>query len=159
MDDEIFAGEITGDRDNESLEEGEDDDEWESESMSEHDEDSEVMNEFEDELADINAHPPSGGPQFDNLFHVISEGMQGIHDDGIGGDMHDDVVDEDLNEDEGQFSCRLFTLPNKKSICSIANVNQDDEGMDEMEEELGEDADDDQESYQGFDEGGSICSS
>lgn len=157
MDDEIFAGEITGDRDNESLEEGEDDDEWESESMSEHDEDSEVMNEFEDELADINAHPPSGGPQFDNLFHVISEGMQGIHDDGIGGDMHDDVVDEDLNEDEGQFNCRLFTLPTKKSMCSTANVNPDDEGMDEMEEELGEDADDDQESYQGFDEGGSIC--
>ena len=36
-------------------------------------------------------------------------------------------------------------------------MNQDDEGMDEMEEELGEDADDDQESYQGFDEGESIC--
>lgn len=38
-----------------------------------------------------------------------------------------------------------------------ADMNQDDEGIDEFEEDLGDDADDDQGSYQGVDEGRKIC--
>lgn len=36
-------------------------------------------------------------------------------------------------------------------------MNQDDEGIDDFEEDLGDDADDDQGSYQGVDEGRKIC--
>jgi len=38
----------------------------------------------------------------------------------------------------------------------IADMDQDDEGIDEFEEDLGDDADDDQGSYQGVDEGRKI---
>ena len=103
-DDEIFAGEITGDRDNESLEEDDDDDEWESEEMSENDEEAEMMNQFEDELADIRqTDEPGDGERFNDLFRVLNEaagGVEDMHDDGFE-DVHDDIVDDELNEDEG----------------------------------------------------------
>ncbi|BCR83410.1 E3 ubiquitin-protein ligase TOM1 [Aspergillus chevalieri] len=126
------TGEITGDHDNESLEEGEDDDdEWESEEISENDEEAEMMDQFEDQLADIRQTDPHGdGQRFDDLFRVLNEaagGMDDLQDDGLMGEMHDDIVD-DMQEDE------------------------DDEGIDEFEEDLGDDADDDQGSYQGVDE-------
>ncbi|KAE8349729.1 ubiquitin-protein ligase [Aspergillus coremiiformis] len=128
-DDEILAGEITGDRDNESLEEG-DDDEWESEDMSEDDEEVEIMNQFEDELAGIRQAEQRGeGQRFDDLFRVLNEAAGGVEDlqaDSLG-DIHDDIVDDDLNDDD------------------------EDEEIDELEEEL-DDADEDQGSYQGFDD-------
>jgi E3 ubiquitin-protein ligase HUWE1 len=104
-DDEILAGEITGDRDNESLEEG-DDDEWESEEMSEDDEEAEILNQFEDELAGIRqAGQRDDGQRFDDLFRVLNEAAGGVEDlqaDSLG-DIHDDIVDDDLNEDDGQY--------------------------------------------------------
>ncbi|CAK38851.1 ubiquitin-protein ligase [Aspergillus niger] len=129
-DDEILAGEITGDHDNESLEEG-DDDEWESEEMSEDDEEAEIMNQFEDELADSlrQAEQRDDGQRFDDLFRVLNEAAGGVEDlqaDSLG-DMHEDIVDDDLADEE------------------------EDEELEELEEEL-EDADDDQGSYQGFDD-------
>lgn len=103
-DDEILAGEITGDHDNDSLEEG-DEDEWESEEMSEDDEEAEIMNQFEDELADIRQADRRGDNQrFDDLFRVLNEAAGGVEDlqgDSLG-DAHDDMVDDDLNDDDGQ---------------------------------------------------------
>ncbi|EAW10523.1 E3 ubiquitin-protein ligase TOM1 [Aspergillus clavatus NRRL 1] len=128
-DDEILAGEITGDQDNDSLEEG-DEDEWESEDMSEDDEEAEIMNQFEDELADIRQADHRGdGQRFDDLFRVLNEAAGGVEDlqaDSLG-DVHDDMADDDLNEDD------------------------DDEEIDELEEEL-DAMDDDEGSYQGFDD-------
>ncbi|GFF26939.1 E3 ubiquitin-protein ligase TOM1-like [Aspergillus udagawae] len=128
-DDEILAGEITGDHDNDSLEEG-DEDEWESEEMSEDDEEAEIMNQFEDELADIRQADRRGDSQrFDDLFRVLNEAAGGVEDlqaDSLG-DAHDDMVDDDLNDDD-----------------------EDDE-IDELEEEL-EGIDEDEGSYQGFDD-------
>ncbi|KAI9369255.1 hypothetical protein BJX61DRAFT_545768 [Aspergillus egyptiacus] len=128
-DDEIFAGEITGDRDNESLDEG-GDDEWESEEMSEDDDEADIMNQLEDELADIrHSDQRNGGQRLDDIFRALNEAAGGVEDlqeDGLG-DLHDDIVDDDLNEDE------------------------EDEEIDELEEEL-EEADEDQASYQGFDD-------
>lgn len=104
-DDEILAGEITGDHDNESLEEG-DDDEWESEEMSEDDEEAEIMNQFEDELADSlrQAEQRDDGQRFDDLFRVLNEAAGGVEDlqaDSLG-DMHEDIVDDDLADEEGK---------------------------------------------------------
>ncbi|KAF7117728.1 hypothetical protein CNMCM5793_006884 [Aspergillus hiratsukae] len=128
-DDEILAGEITGDHDNDSLEEGEED-EWESEEMSEDEEEAEIMNQFEDELADIRQADRRGDNQrFDDLFRVLNEATGGVEDlqaDSLG-DVHDDMVDDDLNDDD-----------------------EDDE-IDELEEEL-EGIDEDEGSYQGFDD-------
>ena len=127
-DDEIYAGEITGDRDNESLEEGDEDD-WESEEMSEDEEEAEMMNEFADEIADIrHAEQRGGRPQLDDLFRALNQaagGVDGLQDDGLGGDLQDDMVDDDLND-------------------------EDDDEIDELEEDL-EDIDD-QASYQFDDE-------
>ncbi|PYH80925.1 hypothetical protein BO82DRAFT_403035 [Aspergillus uvarum CBS 121591] len=128
-DDDILAGEITGDHDNDSLDEG-DEDEWESEDMSEGDEEAEIMNQFEDELDDIRQADQRGdGQRFDDLFRVLNEaagGVDGLQADSLD-DMHDDMVDDELAEDE------------------------EDEEIDELEEEL-EDADEDQGSYEGFDD-------
>ncbi|KAL2835186.1 hypothetical protein BDW59DRAFT_4863 [Aspergillus cavernicola] len=129
-DDEIFAGEITGDRDNESLNEG-DDDEWESEEMSEDDDEADIMNQLEDELADIRqSDQRNDGQRLDDIFRALNEAAGGVEDlqaDSLG-DLHDGIVDDDLNEDD------------------------EDEEIDELEEEL-EEADEDQASYHhGFDD-------
>ncbi|OJJ64397.1 hypothetical protein ASPSYDRAFT_1155817 [Aspergillus sydowii CBS 593.65] len=129
MDDEILAGEITGDRDNESFDEG-DEDEWESEEMSDDDDEADIMNQLEDEFADIRqADQGPEGQRFDDIFRALNEAAGGVEDlqaDSLG-DLHDDMVDDDLNEDD------------------------EDEEIDELEEEL-EDADEDQGSYHGFDD-------
>ena len=149
-DDEILAGEITGDRDNESLGDGEDD-EWESEDMSEDDDEAEIMNQFEDELADIRqTDHRDEGHRFDDLFRVLNEAAGGVEDlqgDGLGGDLHDDI-DDDLNEDEGRY----FIIRSHTRQWQQLTYLQEDEEIDELEEEL-DDADDDQASYQGFDDG------
>lgn len=128
-DDEVYAGEITGDRDNESLEGG-DDDEWESEEMPEDENEAEMMNQFEDELDDIRQTDQQGdGQRLDDLFRVLNQaagGVEGLHgDDDLGEDVQEDMVDDDLND-------------------------EDDEEVDELEEEL--DDIDDQGSYQFDDE-------
>ncbi|KAJ5101659.1 hypothetical protein NUU61_003881 [Penicillium alfredii] len=126
-DDDIYAGEITGDRDNESLEEGHDD-EWESEEMTEDDEEAEMMNQFEDELADIrqsNQQHDGHHHRIDDLFRALNEaaGDAGdMHGDSLGGDIHDEILDE-LNEE-----------------------GDDEDEIDELEEEI-DDFDDDQGSY------------
>ncbi|KAJ9234890.1 hypothetical protein DTO169E5_6357 [Paecilomyces variotii] len=130
-DDEIMAGEITGDHDNDSLEEG-DEDEWESEDMSEEDEEAEMLNQFENELQDIRQADQRGDShRFDDLFRVLNEAAGGVedfhHGDSLAGDMQDDLMDDEVNEDE------------------------DDEEIDELEEELDE-LDEDQGSYQGYDD-------
>ncbi|KAL4909049.1 hypothetical protein BDW74DRAFT_174265 [Aspergillus multicolor] len=128
-DDEILAGEITGDRDNESLDEG-DEDEWESEEMSEDDDEADIMNQLEDELADIrHTDRNHDGSRLDDIFRALNEAAGGVEDlqaDSLG-DLHDDIVDDELNEDD------------------------EDEEIDELEEEL-DDADEDQGSYHGFDD-------
>ncbi|KAL4932739.1 E3 ubiquitin-protein ligase TOM1 [Aspergillus undulatus] len=128
-DDEILAGEITGDRDNESLDEG-DEDEWESEEMSEDDDEADIMNQLEDELADIrHTDQRHDGAHLDDIFRALNEAAGGVEDlqaDSLG-DLHDDIVDDELNEDD------------------------EDEEIDELEEEIDE-GDDDQGSYHGFDD-------
>ncbi|KAL4919991.1 hypothetical protein BDW62DRAFT_29548 [Aspergillus aurantiobrunneus] len=128
-DDEILAGEITGDRDNESLDER-DEDEWESEELSEDDDEADIMNQLEDELADIrHSDQRHDGQRLDDIFRALNEAAGGVEDlqaDSLG-DPHDDIVDDDLNEDD------------------------EDEEIDELEEEL-EEADEDQASYHGFDD-------
>ncbi|KAL5001939.1 hypothetical protein BDV10DRAFT_140500 [Aspergillus recurvatus] len=128
-DDEILAGEITGDRDNESLDEGEED-EWESEEMSEDDDEADIMNQLEDELADIrHTDQRHDGGRLEDIFRALNEAAGGVEDlqaDSLG-DLHDDIVDDELNEDD------------------------EDEEIDELEEELDE-ADEDQGSYHGFDD-------
>ncbi|KAL5046852.1 hypothetical protein BDW71DRAFT_207011 [Aspergillus fruticulosus] len=128
-DDEILAGEITGDRDNESLDDGEED-EWESEEMSEDDDEADIMNQLEDELADIrHTDQRHDGGRLEDIFRALNEAAGGVEDlqaDSLG-DLHDDIVDDELNEDD------------------------EDEEIDELEEELDE-ADEDQGSYHGFDD-------
>ncbi|KAL4738324.1 hypothetical protein BDV11DRAFT_138750 [Aspergillus similis] len=128
-DDEILAGEITGDRDNESLDEGEED-EWESEEMSEDDDEADIMNQLEDELADIrHTDQRHDGGRLEDIFRALNEAAGGVEDlqaDSLG-DLHDEIADDELNEDD------------------------EDEEIDELEEELDE-ADEDQGSYHGFDD-------
>ncbi|KAL4941228.1 hypothetical protein BDV06DRAFT_6413 [Aspergillus oleicola] len=132
-DDEILAGEITGDRDNESLDEG-DEDEWESEEMSEDDDEADIMNQLEDELADIrHSDQRHDGARLDDIFRALGEvggGVEDLQADSLG-DLHDDIVDDELNEDD------------------------EDEEIDELEEELDE-ADEDQGSFHGFDDDGDL---
>jgi E3 ubiquitin-protein ligase HUWE1 len=105
-DDEAFAGEITGDHDNESLDDGEDD-EWESEELTEDEEEAEMMNQFQDELADIrHSNRQHEGQRIDDLFRVLNEAAAGVDDlqgDSLGGDIQDEILD-DLNEDGGMVA-------------------------------------------------------
>jgi E3 ubiquitin-protein ligase HUWE1 len=104
-DDEILAGEITGDRDNESLDEG-DEDEWESEEMSEDDDEADIMNQLEDELADIrHTDQRHDGGRLEDIFRALNEATGGVEDlqaDSLG-DLHDDIADDELNEDDGSY--------------------------------------------------------
>ncbi|KAI2790542.1 hypothetical protein POX_d06059 [Penicillium oxalicum] len=105
-DDDIYAGEITGDRDNESLHDG-DEDEWESEDITEDEEETEMMNQFQDELADMRQANRSNDAQsrIDEIFRALNQatGEDDLHDHGLGGDLHDEILDdmdEDGEEDE-----------------------------------------------------------
>ncbi|KAI1912667.1 E3 ubiquitin-protein ligase tom1 [Ophidiomyces ophidiicola] len=108
-DDEIMAGEITGDRDNDSLHDGDDDDEWESEEMSDGDDvNAEIMDQLEDDMEDIAQGDRHGAPpHFDELLRVL-EGTGGTvqridGDLGLHASMHDDMMDDDeMNEDEDE---------------------------------------------------------
>ena len=134
-DDEVFAGEITGDHDNESLGEG-GEDEWESEEMTEDEEENEMMNQFEDELADIRQsnRQHEGHHRIDDLFRALNEaaggGVEDLHADGLGGDIHDEILDE-LNEEGGRS---LLNIPFIISF-SFAPPDEDEE-MDELGEEV-----------------------
>jgi E3 ubiquitin-protein ligase HUWE1 len=111
-DDEMMAGEITGDHDNDSLAE-DDDDEWESEDMSEDNEEAEMLNQFENELEDIRQADQHGDAQrFEDLFRVLHEAAGGVDDfraGSLGGDVQDDLVDDDINEDEGKSASLAFS--------------------------------------------------
>ncbi|KAJ5627361.1 hypothetical protein N7528_004788 [Penicillium herquei] len=114
--DDMFADEITGDHDNESLGEGEDD-QWESEDLTEDEEEAEMMNQFEEELADIRQSNTQAAPhRIDDIFRVLNDAATGadddMHEDPLGADIHGDLLD-DIN-DEGE----------------------DDEEMDEMDDEM-----------------------
>lgn len=149
-DDEIYAGEITGDHDNESLGEG-DEDEWESEDMTEDEEEAEMMNQFEDELADMRQsnRQPDGPQGINDLFRALHDaaGVAGdFHGDPLGGDIHDEILDE-LN-DEGGVLSRLSRL--SRLVSSILesthdlNLNYSPRNPEEEDEidELEEDAED-----------------
>ncbi|KAJ5179784.1 hypothetical protein N7492_002994 [Penicillium capsulatum] len=133
MDDEMFGGEITGDHDGDSLGEAEED-EWESEEMTEDEEENEMMTQFEDEMADIRQsnRQHEGHHRIDDLFRALNEatgGVEGLHGDGLGGDIHDEILDE-LNEEGGRLPVNahfIFTF-------SFAPADEDDE-MDELEED------------------------
>jgi E3 ubiquitin-protein ligase HUWE1 len=131
-DDDIYAGEITGDRDNESLDDGEDD-EWESDEITEDEEEAEMMNQFEDELADMRQANRSGDAhnRIDELFRALNQatGDDDLHDHGLGGDIHDEILD-DLNEEGGASLSRSFLHP---LFANPRNVEEDE--MDELEEE------------------------
>ena len=134
-DDDMFADEITGDHDNESLGEG-DEDEWESEEMTEDEEEAEMMNQFEEELADIRqSNHQHSGHRIDDLFRVLNDaaagGVDDMHGDGLGGDIHDEILDE-LNDEGGTFESSIcFLFPNLLTL-----YVEEDEEMDEMDDEM-----------------------
>jgi E3 ubiquitin-protein ligase HUWE1 len=150
--DDMYADEITGDRDNESLEEG-DEDEWESEEMTEDEEEAEMMNQFEDEMADIrhqNQRHPDGPARIDDLFRALNQATVGGPEDfgagPLGGDIHDEILDE-LNEEGGSSlnptprllidrrNVYLF-IEDFQEILTAAHYPEDDDEMDELEEEV-----------------------
>lgn len=147
-DDEIYAGEITGDHDNESLGEG-DGDEWESEDMTEDEEEAEMMNQFEDELADMRQsnRQPEGPQGINDLFRALHDaaGVAGdFHGDPLGGDIHDEILDE-LN-DEGGVLSRLSAflssvLQQSRNLNNVTHSSRNPEEEDEIDE-LEEDAED-----------------
>ncbi|KAJ5949254.1 hypothetical protein N7454_000838 [Penicillium verhagenii] len=106
-DDDMFVDEITGDHDNESLGEGQED-EWESEEMTEDEEEAEMMNQFEDELADIhqssNPPPHSANNRIGELFRALNDaaagGVPDIHANGLGMNVHDEILDDLVDEGE-----------------------------------------------------------
>ncbi|KAJ5102585.1 hypothetical protein N7532_003114 [Penicillium argentinense] len=142
--DEMFAGEITGDHDNDSLADGEED-EWESEEMTEDEEEDEMMNQLEDDLADMHqsSRQTEGHHRIDDLFRALNDaaggGMGDLHDQGLGGDIHDEILDE-LNEDEGELSAG-HTVTSESSFRHSRRITDDGDEMDELEEE-GDDYDD-----------------
>ena len=102
--DEIMAGEITGDNPDHLDHDGVDD--WESEDMSE-DYDGEMANHIENELEGIAQGGPRGDrPRFDNLLRVLEEaggGIEHLDDDmGMGGGLQGDLIEDDMDEDEGK---------------------------------------------------------
>ncbi|KAJ5123687.1 hypothetical protein N7448_009784 [Penicillium atrosanguineum] len=143
--DDMYADEITGDRDNESLEEG-DQDEWESEEMTEDEEEAEMMNQFEDEMADIRhqaQRQPDGHARIDDLFRALNQAAGGAEDfgaDPLGGDIHDEILDE-LNE-EGGPSLSPTPIPMPATVLLFiqgiltAHYPEDDDEIDELEEEV-----------------------
>lgn len=137
--DGMFGDEITGDHDNDSLADGEDD-EWESEEMTEDEEEAEMMNQFEDEMADMRRsnRQSEGHHRINDLFRALNEaagGVDDLHGEGLGGDIHDEILDE-LNE-EGGLSPLLYLRATLGSLLAT----EDDDEMDELEED-GDDYDD-----------------
>jgi E3 ubiquitin-protein ligase HUWE1 len=105
MDDEIIAGEITGDNDNDSLEGGEEDT-WESEDMSDEHDAVEMMNQLENELDEM-GQGHRDQPRFDNLLRVLEEAggtVEGFESGMLGRDPEGDDMDDDdeMNEGEGE---------------------------------------------------------
>lgn len=100
--DDMYSGEIGGDRDNESLEDG-DEGEWESEEMTEDEEEAEMMNQFEDEMADMRqaSRHHGGDHNIGDLFRALGDGGPGgvdLHGDVLGGNIHEEILD-DLDEE------------------------------------------------------------
>ncbi|KAL1959539.1 hypothetical protein VTO42DRAFT_1984 [Malbranchea cinnamomea] len=116
---EVIAGEITADHENDSMHEG-DEGEWESEDFSEEeDEEEAMMDELEEQYGashgDRYGHPQ---PDIDNILRVLGETSGDVDrlesEMGLGGDTHDDLMEgEDVNEDE-----------------------EDEEEIDELEEDM-----------------------
>jgi E3 ubiquitin-protein ligase HUWE1 len=134
MDDDMYSGEIGGDRDNESLEDGED--EWESEEMTEDEEEVEMMNQFEDEMADIRQTSRHHGDdhRIGDLFRALGDPSGGVdlHGDALGGDIHEEILD-DLDEDGLSFINLFQRLP---LPALTPNPVDDDDEMDELEEDM-----------------------
>ena len=154
--DEIFAGEITGDRDNDSL--GgmgeEDDDQWESEGASEaeaDEEETEMMNQFEDELVDVGRNNvPENRQHLDYLFRALNDTTEDVDDvrgDGIIRDLPEDV-DDGFNEEDGKACSYHINVK-----LGAANVSPED---DEIEVEDEPDIDEDQVSYPGEEGKGTV---
>lgn len=149
MHDDMYDGEIGGDRDNESLEDGEED-EWESEEMTEDEEEVEMMNQFEDEMADIRQSTRHQGEDqhLGDLFRALNgSGVDDIHGDALGGDIHEEILD-DLDEDGLSFLSLLRQLPlplPRPALLTSGPVEDEDE-MDELDEDM-DDFDEEQGSY------------
>ncbi|EEP80273.1 HECT protein [Uncinocarpus reesii 1704] len=151
LDDEIIAGEITGDHDNDSLHEG-DDDEWESEDMSDEDDvDVQTMEQLEEDLDDLARRDHHiGSPNFDEFLRVLEGAggaVQRIEGDlGLRANLRDNMMDNDeINEEEGK---RVSN--NTLGLLTHFTIDEDDE-MDELEDDVDVDEYDDH-GYHGFDD-------
>lgn len=119
-DDEIVAGEITGDNDNDSLQGGAED-EWESEDMSDEDEEGEevMMEQFENDLDDYVQGEGHGTRHFNSLLRILDghdhvddpDGDQFDQDEeddeGMDEDDDDDEMDEDDVDENGMYHASL----------------------------------------------------
>jgi E3 ubiquitin-protein ligase HUWE1 len=139
-DDVIYAGEITGDRDNESLDDGEDD-EWESDEITEDEEEAEMMNQFQDELADMRQanRPGDAHNRIDELFRALNQatGDDDLHDHGVGGQIPDHFDEEMLDELNEMGGTPIPQLPRLffANLLITDRRNIDEDEMDELEEE------------------------
>ncbi|EGC43241.1 DNA binding protein [Histoplasma capsulatum var. duboisii H88] len=104
MDDELIAGEITGDNDNDSLRDG-DEGEWESEDISDNEEEEDGMNQLENELGDF--AQGDHGSNLQNVLRILGEQNRNrldIHqlelDIGMGEELHDDLMDDEMQDDQ-----------------------------------------------------------
>ena len=116
--DEIMAGEITGDNPDHLDHE----DDWESDDMTEDPEAAEMMNRLENEFdAMPQGGDPNDRPRFENLLRVLEEaggGIEHIDDEfDMGDGLQGEMVEDDMNEDEGKLSIQL--LPLEKHTCLI----------------------------------------
>ncbi|KAJ5823167.1 E3 ubiquitin ligase domain of unknown function DUF913 [Penicillium robsamsonii] len=105
-------------------------DEWESEEMTEDEEEVEMMNQFEDEMADIRQSTRHQGEDqhLGDLFRALNgTGVDDLHGDALGGDIHEEILD-DLDEDV-----------------------EDEDEMDELDEDM-DDFDEEQGSYEDMEE-------
>ncbi|OAX82309.1 hypothetical protein ACJ72_03338 [Emergomyces africanus] len=106
MDDDLIAGEITGDNDNDSLQDG-DEGEWESEDLSDNDEEEDGMNQLENELDDF--AQGDHGSNLQNVLRILGE-QNGTHLDiqrlelemGVGGELHDHLMNDEMQDDQDE---------------------------------------------------------
>lgn len=109
LDDRIVGGEITGDHDNDSLQDG-DEGEWESDISGDED-DADMMNQLENELDDMAQGDRRAPPHLDNLLRVLEETGGSVeqldHGIGIGRDLGDDMLEDDMHDEDGMLPLGL----------------------------------------------------
>ncbi|KAI5283332.1 hypothetical protein KEM54_002210, partial [Ascosphaera aggregata] len=140
-DDEIVAGEITGDNDNDSLQGGHED-EWESEDMSDEEGDGEeaMMEQFENDLENYVQGDTNGPSHLNSLLRILD-----AHDNPVGNVPEDfdndeedeEGMDEDDDDDENAYRVELENIID--DVIDDMELNRDED-----------DGDDDEDEYEGF---------